>query len=465
MKLKELLKDARGITANSKEVERDYIFVAIRGSQRDGHDFVQEALQKGAKWVIVERELPIRDPRIIKVEDTRLALGELSSLFYREPSRELKVIGITGTNGKTTSTHIIESLLNTAGIKTGLIGTIYYRLDGKIYEYEGRTTPEPVKWHSTLRLMKEEGAQAVVCEVSSHALDQKRVWGTIFHTVAFTNLSQDHLDYHQTMENYFMAKARLFTEYSYEYALINGDDDWGKRLIKMAKGVKVYGKEGDLRILDFYTDFEGSKLRVEYEGKGYTFYSNLRGSFQAYNLALGILLGFLWNLSPELIQEGIKEVYVPGRFETYKGNGFIVVVDYAHTPDALEKVLKTAKALAKGRLIAVFGAGGNRDRTKRPLMGKVAESLADLIVITSDNPRFEEPMDIIQDILKGIEDKSRVLVEPERKRAIELAIDIAKEGDVIVVAGKGHEDYQEIKGVKYPFKDSDVVKEVLSVRL
>ncbi|MFN3870560.1 MAG: UDP-N-acetylmuramoyl-L-alanyl-D-glutamate--2,6-diaminopimelate ligase [Aquificaceae bacterium] len=463
MKFKDLLKDIKGITSNSKQVEKDYIFIAIRGSQRDGHEFVQEALHRGAKWVIVEKDLPIKDPRIVRVEDTRLALSELASLFYKEPSKELKIIGITGTNGKTTSTHIIESILNTAGIKTGLIGTIYYRLGDKIYEYEGRTTPDPVKWHSTLRSMKEEGAQAVVCEVSSHALDQKRVWATQFHTLAFTNLSQDHLDYHKSMEDYFMAKARLFTEYSYQYALINGDDEWGKRLIKMARGVRVYGKEGDLRILDFSTDFDGSKLRVEYQGKDYTFYSNLRGSFQAYNLALGILFGFLWGLSPEVIQEGIKNLYVPGRFEAYKGKGFMVVVDYAHTPDALEKVLKTAKSLSKERLIALFGAGGNRDKSKRPLMGKVAESLADLVILTSDNPRFEEPMDIIEDILRGIENRSKVLVEPDRRKAIELAISIAKEGDLIVVAGKGHEDYQEIKGVKYPFKDSDVVKEVLGV--
>jgi UDP-N-acetylmuramoyl-L-alanyl-D-glutamate--2,6-diaminopimelate ligase len=267
------------------------------------------------------------------------------------------------------------------------------------------------------------------------------------------------------MENYFLAKAMLFTEYEYQHAIINADDPWGKRLISMAKNVKTYGKEGDLKILDFSTGLEGSRLKVEYEGKEYTFYSNLRGGFQAYNLSLGILLGFLWDLSPEVIQEGIKEVHVPGRFETYKGKGFMVVVDYAHTPDALEKVLRTAKALTKNRLIVVFGAGGNRDRTKRPLMGKVAEMLADLVILTSDNPRFEEPMTIIEDILAGIEDKSKVLVEEDRRKAIELAIGLAREGDVVVVAGKGHEDYQEIKGVKYPFKDSQVVKEALGVRL
>ncbi|MEN3029199.1 MAG: UDP-N-acetylmuramoyl-L-alanyl-D-glutamate--2,6-diaminopimelate ligase [Aquificaceae bacterium] len=465
MDLQRLLKDAKGISANSKEVAEGYIFVAIKGTKTDGHHFVEEALHKGARWVLVEREVEVKDPRILKVEDTRRALGELSSLFFGEPSRSLKMVGVTGTNGKTTSTHIIESILNRAGIKTGLIGTIYYRLGDKVYEYEGRTTPDPIKWHSTLKAMREEGAEAVVCEVSSHALDQQRVWGTSFHTVAFTNLSQDHLDYHQSMEEYFRAKSRLFTEYEYEHALINGDDPWGQRLLGMARAVKTYGKCGDLRIRDFSTGFEGSWLSVEYEGKEYGFFSNLKGSFQAYNLSLGILLGFLWGLSPEVIGESIREVRVPGRFETYEGNGFMVVVDYAHTPDALEKVLKTAKSLAKRRLIAVFGAGGNRDRGKRPLMGRVAEGLADLVVLTSDNPRFEEPLAIIGDILEGIKERKKVVVEPDRRKAIELALGMAEEGDVVVVAGKGHEDYQEIKGVKYPFIDSEVVKEALSVRL
>ncbi|MCS7171734.1 MAG: UDP-N-acetylmuramoyl-L-alanyl-D-glutamate--2,6-diaminopimelate ligase [Aquificaceae bacterium] len=466
MDFEKVLKEASGITADSREVKPGYIFVAVKGSKQDGHDFLEEALQRGALYAFVEKDVGLKkDYRIIKVEDTRRVLGELSSLFFEEPSKRLKVVGITGTNGKTTSTHIVESILNSAGIKTGLIGTIYYRLGHRVYEYEGRTTPEPIKWHSTLKAMREEGAEAVVCEVSSHALDQKRVWGTSFHAVAFTNLSQDHLDYHRTMEEYFMAKARLFTEYEYQHALINADDPWGQRLLPMARGVKTYGRYGDLKIKDFSTGFEGSWLSVEYEGKEYRFFSNLRGSFQAYNLSLGILIGFLWGISPEAVQEGVREVNVPGRFETYRGDGFMVVVDYAHTPDALEKLLKTAKALAKNRLILVFGAGGNRDRSKRPLMGKVAENLSDLVIVTSDNPRFEEPEAIIRDILDGMQNIKKVVVEPDRKKAIELAIGMAEEGDVVVVAGKGHEDYQEIKGVKYPFKDSEVVKEALIVRL
>ncbi|RMH81044.1 MAG: UDP-N-acetylmuramoyl-L-alanyl-D-glutamate--2,6-diaminopimelate ligase [Acidobacteria bacterium] len=465
MELLEYVKKAKGITANSKQVQDGYIFVAIRGSQSDGHDYVEEALKRGAICVFVERELQAKDQRIVRVEDTRKVLGELSNLFFDEPSKKLKLIGITGTNGKTTTTHMVESILNKGGVKTGLMGTIYYRLGSKIYEQEGRTTPDPIKWHSTLHQMLSEGARAVVAEVSSHALDQRRIWGSSFCIVGFTNLSQDHLDYHGSMENYFLAKARLFTEYEYTYAVINSDDPWGKRLLAMAKGVKTYGKDGNLRIKDFRTGFEGSQLHVEFEGRSYRFISNLRGDFQAYNLSAGILIGFLFGLDGETIQQGIKEVYVPGRFETYRGNGFMVVVDYAHTPDALEKVLRTAKRLKKNRLIAVFGAGGNRDRSKRPLMGKVARELSDLVVLTSDNPRFEEPMEIIDDILSGIEDRSNVIVEPDRRRAIELSISLAEEGDIILIAGKGHEDYQEIKGVKYPFKDSDVVKEALNVRL
>ena len=454
----------KGITQNSKEVQEGWVFVVIKGSNIDGHQFVEEALQRGASLVYVERDVGIKDPRIVKVEDTRQVLGQLASDFFGRPSQVLKVIGITGTNGKTTTTHIVESVLNRGGISTGLIGTIYYRFKGNIYEYEGRTTPDPIKWHGTLKRMLDDGAEVVVSEISSHALDQKRIWGTKFFATVFTNLSQDHLDYHGTMEDYFRAKLRLFKDYPQEYSIINADDPYGQKILKELKGKALtYGKEGNLKILDFESSLEGSKLKVSWQGRTFEFYSNLRGDFQAYNLSAGIIVGFLFGLDEQTIQEGLKEVVVPGRFETFLKDGKLAIVDYAHTPDALEKVLITARRLTKRKLWVVFGAGGNRDRTKRPLMGSVAERLADVVVITSDNPRWEEPEAIIDDILQGINFREKVIVQKDRREAIIFALQNAKEGDVIVIAGKGHEDYQEIKGMRYPFKDQDVVKEVFNV--
>ena len=456
----------KGITANSKEVQEGYIFVAIKGTVYDGHDFVEEALQRGAIRVYVERDVKISDPRIVKVENTRKVLGELADKFYQSPSKRLKVIGITGTNGKTTTTHIIELILKAGNIKVGLMGTVYYRMGDKVYQREGRTTPDPIIWHRTLKTMLDDGASMVVSEISSHALDQMRVWPTRFFIVGFTNLTQDHLDYHKDMESYFQSKLRLFTDYDYEFGIVNADDPYGRRIIQACgKKIQSYGRNGDLEILSFETGFNGSQIRVNYKGRTYTFNSNLLGNFQAYNLSAGILAGFLLGLSPETIQKGLSDVYVPGRFEVYNGGDFLVIVDYAHTPDALEKVLLTAQGLKKGRLICVFGAGGNRDRTKRPIMGAIASKHSDIVVITSDNPRFEEPIDIIRDILEGVEEKNKVIVEPDRKKAIEVAVSMARSGDVVLIAGKGHEDYQEIKGVRYPFKDSDVVRELLHVRL
>ena len=454
-----------GITQNSKEVQEGWIFVAIKGSSVDGHQFVKEALERGAFLVFVEKDVGIEDSRIVKVEDTRKVLGELASQFFKEPSHSLKVVGVTGTNGKTTTTHLIESILNKANTPTGLMGTIYYRLGEKIYEYEGRTTPDPIKWHQTLKQMLEDGAKAVVAEISSHALDQRRIWGTKFFITVFTNLSQDHLDYHGTMENYFKAKLRLFKEYEYDFAITNLDDPYGQRVFEELKQKALtYGKKADLSILDFETSLQGSRLKVQWQGKTFEFFSNLRADFQAYNLSSAILVGFLFGLDKEIIQEGVKQVIVPGRFETFSKDGKLAIVDYAHTPDALEKVLITAKKLTKGKLWVVFGAGGNRDKTKRPLMGSVAERWADMVVVTSDNPRWEEPEEIIDDILKGIKNLDKVVVQKDRREAIKFALQNAKEGDVVLIAGKGHEDYQEIKGVKYPFRDQYVIKEVFDVR-
>ncbi len=461
--LKDLLKKAKGITSNSKEVEEGFIFFAIKGSTFDGHDFVEEALERGALCAVVERELNL--PKTLKVPSTREALGESAHLFFGKPSEKLKVVGITGTNGKTTTSYIVETILKTAGYKSGLLGTIQYRLGEEVLG-SGRTTPDAITWHRTLAKILNKGGTHAVAEVSSHALDQLRVWGTVFEGVIFTNLSQDHLDYHGDMESYFKAKLSLFRDYKYRFAVINADDTYGRRILKEARGeVLAYGKEGELRILDFETGFEGSTIKLELRGKTYTFKSNLIGEFQAYNLSAGIGYAFMEGIDPDAISQALKKVSVPGRFEVHRSDrGFIAIVDYAHTPDAIDNVLRTARKLAKGRLITVFGAGGNRDRTKRPLMGKFAQKWSDIIILTSDNPRDEDPQAIIEDILRGIEDKNKVKVIPDRKEAIEVALSSAGEGDIVAVLGKGHEDYQEIKGVKYPFNDAQVIEEFLQRR-
>ncbi|HIP43028.1 MAG TPA: UDP-N-acetylmuramoyl-L-alanyl-D-glutamate--2,6-diaminopimelate ligase [Aquifex aeolicus] len=457
MNFRELIRRVKGITANSKEVKEGYIFFAIKGKKADGHEFIREAEEKGAYAVVVERPVSSKVP-VIVVENTRKALGKAAHLFFGNPSEKLKVIGVTGTNGKTTTTHIIENILNASGEKTGLIGTIYYRI-GKEILGEGYTTPDAVTWHKTLKEILQKGANHVVAEVSSHALDQYRIYPTRFEAVIFTNLTQDHLDYHKTMEDYYRAKKKLFTEYISDIKIINADDHYGERLIREVEGeILTYGRKGEVKIEDFETSFKGSRIKLRFKNREYMFESNLIGEFQAYNLCGAIAYALWKGVSPSKIQEALRSISVKGRFEVVYSDSFTVIVDYAHTPDAIENVLKTARKLTKGKLITLFGAGGNRDRDKRPLMGKAAERWSDLIILTSDNPRYEDPEEIINDILKGVSRKDIVIVQPDREKAIELALKTASDGDLVAILGKGHETYQEIKGVKYPFSDVEVVK-------
>lgn len=459
--LEDLLRTAKGITQNSKEVREGFVFFAVKGTRRDGHEFVEEAVRNGAFAVVVERRVKVDRVKVIEVEDTRKVLGEAADLFFGRPSNRVKVIGITGTNGKTTVTYILEAILKEAGFRPGVIGTINYRLGERVLG-EGKTTPDPVLWHSTIKEMADLRATHVVAEVSSHALDQKRVWGTRFEVVAFTNLTQDHLDYHGDMESYFRAKLKLFTEYSYRVAVVNADSPYGRRIASTVEAL-TYGREGDLRIENFKTGFWGSEITLSYGGKSYALTTRLAGEFQAYNVACGVACAISMGVEWDAISEGLRKVRVPGRFEVVSsGKGFSVVIDYAHTPDAMDNVLRTIRKLTKGRVITVFGAGGDRDRSKRPMMGEVAERWSDLVILTSDNPRSEDPERIIEDILAGIKVRRKVFVQPDRKMAIKVALDLAKEGDVVAVLGKGHEEYQEVQGVKYPFSDVKVVREVLS---
>ncbi len=455
------LASSKGIAHDSKKVREGYVFFAVRGTKVDGHDFVDEAVRRGASLVVVERDVEVEGAKVVKVPDTREALGLCADIFFGSPSKKLKVVGVTGTNGKTTVTYIIEGILKEAGFKPGVVGTIGYRFGDKKLG-SGRTTPDQITWHKTLRSMLDLGATHVAAEVSSHALDQKRVWGTRFEAVLFTNLSQDHLDYHKDMESYFRAKLRLFEEYEYKFAVVNGDDPYGRRIAKRVDAV-TYGREGEVKIEDFRTGMWGSEIKVSFRGRSYTFRTNLVGDFQAYNLACSIAYAFLVGIEPSAVERALKGIRVPGRFETVRSKeGFTVVVDYAHTPDAMENILRTLRRVTEGRVITVFGAGGDRDRSKRPLMGKAAERWSDLIILTSDNPRSEDPLKIIEDILRGVDNKDKVLIEPDRRTAIRVALERAKRGDVVAVLGKGHEEYQEIGGVKYPFSDVGVVKELLS---
>ena len=467
-KLLPLLREASDITDHSKEVKEGTIFFAIKGTKFDGHAFIGEVLKKKPLAVVVEKgfskaRTKIGKTKLLEVENTRKAFSLACREFFDRPDEKIKVFGVTGTNGKTSTAYILSALLNKLGVPCGVIGTVEYRFKKSLYG-KGQTTPHPKVWFKTLSKMAKEGAQAVACEVSSHALDQYRIFGTRFEGLIFTNLSRDHLDYHQTEENYFLAKRRLFKEYPYKAGVVNGDNSFGRRL-KEEEGLPSFGfsKDNDYTIGEVKSTLRGNSFTFTTpRGERFKVETNLRGIFQVQNLAgvLALLDSLGYNLK-EVIPLARELPQIPGRFQVVVEEPFTVVVDYAHTPDALEKLLKGALALKPKRIITIFGAGGNRDKTKRPLMGKVAERYSDIVILTSDNPRWEDPIQIINEILEGIKDRQKVLVEADRKEAIRKALKLAKEGDLILIAGKGHEDYQEVEGKRYPFDDRKVVRELL----
>lgn len=462
------------VTNNTKKLRKSSLFIAIKGTKLDGHTFSLYAIKKGAKAVLIQdkdylRKLKNLDIFILYSKNTRKAQAIIASKFFNEPSKTLKVFGITGTNGKTTTSNLIFQYLSMLGEPTGLIGTIWYKFKDTIFD-AGRTTPDAIEWQKLLYLMKQKGAKYVVSEVSSHAIEQYRVYGTIFDGCIFTNLTQDHLDYHINMENYFQAKRKLFT-YTYQtnkntVFSFNVDDFYGLRLYKEFKDkIKTisYGKfSEEFKIKNFETSMEGSFFEFEIFGKNFSLYSKLRGDFNIYNiagafsflLAYGIDLNFLLEATPKL--EPIR-----GRYEIVPAKDFLVINDYAHTPDALENILRSLKKIKRNRIIIVFGAGGDRDKTKRPKMGKIAEEYADVIILTSDNPRSEDPKDIIEDIKSGMEMKRTTLEIIDREEAIKEAIKMAKPDDIVLIAGKGHETYQIIGDKIYHFDDSDVAKKYL----
>ncbi len=461
-----------GIQYDSRRVEKNDCFIAIRGTAMDGHRFLGDAVNNGAKVIVVEDDAAYPDSLamhtgVVKavVADSRKALAMMAANYYGHPARKLKMVSVTGTNGKTTTTHLIKSILEANGEKVGLIGTIEYRIGSQAMPAP-HTTPESLDLHGLLAKMVEDGCTSVSMEVSSHALQQSRAHGLEFRAAAFTNLTQDHLDYHGTMEDYFRAKKILFDELPPESsAVTNSDDAWGAKITASTKARTItYGvsSSADIRAVDVHLSIQGIEMSVEYKGIRSEVQSPLVGRFNVYNILAAYAVGNALEIPQPIIQQGVARLQaVRGRLErVVSPKGWTAIIDYAHTPDALEQCLHAIRELLpNGRIITVFGAGGDRDKSKRPLMGKIAAALSDLAIVTSDNPRTEDPQQIINDIVAGIPKTAEVQQEVDRRKAIRKALGMAQSGDVVLIAGKGHEEYQVLGTEKIHFSDREVVEE------
>lgn len=459
-----------GVQSDSRRVESGNVFVAVRGFEADGHDYIDEAVRKGAAAVIAERVENANQVPSVLVADSRKALARLADRFFGEPSKGLRLIGVTGTNGKTTVTFLLESIFRHAGVATGLLGTTLYRWE-RHEESAGRTTPDALDLHRYLGRMKEDGVHTVVMEVSSHALALHRVFGMTFRAAVFTNLTRDHLDFHASLQDYGDTKARLFGMLSSDgTGVINGDDAASGLMRRASRGKSVlFGEknaEVDYRIADIVIDINETTFSVVHEKRRMTFSTPLWGRFNVINACAAGVVGLELGLEEDAIREGLRGVRnVRGRMEGFDSQrGYRIVVDYAHTPDALENVLAAAREFTRGRLIVVFGCGGDRDRGKRPEMGRIAASLADIVVVTSDNPRREDPQTIVTEIVKGIASSKNVEMIVDRREAIHRALDAAREGDTVVIAGKGHETYQEVGTERFPFDDRIVAETYLQLK-
>ena len=450
------------VTHDSRRAGHGWIYVALTGQRHDGHDYVAEAVGNGALAVCLSHPVETTVPSLL-VDDTRLAIGPLSSTVYGNPSAALDVIGVTGTNGKTTVTHFIESIAHSAGLTTGLIGTIHTRYAGKSVQAT-LTTPEAPDLQKLLADMRDNGVTLVAAEVSSHALELARVKGTSFAVAAFTNLSQDHLDFHGDMAAYRAAKERLFSEYAVGTAVINIDDPVGEELAARYEGeILTVGSTGDVSIRDRRPEPGGTSLHIETPAGGVTALVPVVGEFNLSNLAMAVACCIGAGIEFAPIAGNLANLErVPGRFEVVSGDdAIVVIVDFAHTPEAVVRAIEAGRELSRGRVIALLGAGGDRDRAKRPAMGE-ALSTADLAVVTSDNPRSEEPEAIVSALLSGVHPGRERIVEVDRRRAIALAIEAADDGDVVLVLGRGHEPNQTVGTEKIPFDDRQVAAETLA---
>jgi len=466
-------KDVSSICYDSRKVKRNSVFVAIKGTNTDGHRFILDAINKGAMAVILEDNNSVPDDIFVHekrakilVANSRKALAEISCALYKNPSEKIKLIGITGTNGKTTTTYFIKSILETAGEKTGLLGTIANYI-GDVEIKSSLTTPESNDLNELLYKMHNEGCSYAVMEVSSHSLVMDRVYGLNFSSAVFSNITSDHLDFHVTFENYLSAKKILFDSLSYSsYAIYNSDDSHSKELVSNTKANLIsYGtsSNSDFVLKNINYDLSGTTFTVEHKGDSFPVSTSLIGKFNAYNACAAFAVGFTSGIKEGKIIEGIKNTkQVPGRFEVISKGNKKVIVDYSHTADSLEKALLAVKDIVKDSapVYTVFGCGGNRDKTKRPVMGKIATELSNYVLVTSDNPRFEDPFEIINDIKAGITKDNYKVIE-NREEAISYAIKNSEENAVILIAGKGHENYQEIKGIRNHFSDREVAEKFL----
>lgn len=461
--------DIQAISCDSRHIEQNSLFVALKGTKLNGADFISEAIRRGAKVIIKNSHgMDISDEKnacLLSVDDPQKTLAQIAQRFYNYPSRQVKTIGITGTNGKTTISYLLESIFHAARKGCSVIGTVNYRIGKKILPSKN-TTPGLLDNQRYLADMVKEGMEFCVMEVSSHALDQRRVDAIDFCCAIFTNLTGDHLDYHKTMEDYFSAKSKLFTGLNPKaFAVINRDDEYGRKLVLTAKGkVITYGinDKAGITAEDIQMKFSGSTFTARFPKGKIVIKTRLIGRHNIYNILAASASAVSLGLKISDIQKGIESLSgIPGRLESVEcGQDFSVFVDYAHTEDALRNVLANLKNVSRAKIIVVFGCGGDRDKTKRPKMGRVAGEFADFSIITSDNPRSEDPKAIIEQIRRGFKGKNFEII-PDRKGAIEKALSLAKKGDVVLIAGKGHEDYQIFKDQTIHFDDREIVGDYL----
>jgi UDP-N-acetylmuramoyl-L-alanyl-D-glutamate--2,6-diaminopimelate ligase len=467
--------EIRQVVCDSRKVQPGATFFALRGAKEIGQAFISDAIQRGAVAIVSDEPVTAVIPpgvTVIQVRQARKALAIASANFYDHPANALQLVSVTGTNGKTTTTSVIDAIIKASKSKTGLFGTITYETPTGKYPAPN-TTPESVDLQGFLAEIRDAGGKFAVLEASSHSLTMDRLWGLHFSAAVFTNLTREHMDYHKTFEDYFAAKKTLFTgtgEGVPDTAIINIDDDYGKKLFGLAKKAVSFGLESgaDITTKKFQLSFNGLAFTAQTPNGKIQITSSLVGRINVYNILAAIGAAQALGLSNEIIEAGVRDLEsVPGRFQRIdQGQPYLVIVDYAHTDDALESLIRTARELnPKGRIITLFGCGGSKDRTKRPVMGEVTGRLSDLTILSSDNPRQEDPLKIISDIIVGVQKTSgKYVIEPDREKAIGLAMDEARSGDIVLLAGKGHENYQILADRTLEFDDREVARRALIQR-